>query len=128
MPSTVKDQNPGFCVPLYVFIFVGALGVDWFYLSRGNAGYIIVGIIKLLISLGCCIGWPFILVGVGKKSRSYLLIGNTVNIILTTISVIWWLTDWIRVLANVFYDGNAATLQPWWYDYYYYRMPNRYFK
>ena len=32
--------------------FVGILGVDWFYLSAGNAGYIIAGIFKLITGGG----------------------------------------------------------------------------
>lgn len=109
-----------------VSFFVGTLGIDWFVLSRGNAGYIIAGIIKLIISFGCCIGWPLILVSAAKKSRNYIVTGNVINVIFTAISVIWWLTDWIRILANVFRDGNGAPLQPWGYDYYYNnRMPYR---
>jgi TM2 domain-containing membrane protein YozV len=60
--------------------FVGIFGVDWFYLSLGNAAYIIAGIIKL-ITFG----------GFG----------------------IWWIIDWIRILANAFQDGNGFYLQDW---------------
>jgi hypothetical protein len=109
-----------------VSFFVGTLGIDWFVLSRGNAGYIIAGIIKLIISFGCCIGWPLLLLGVNKKSRQYILIGNVINVTLTATSLIWWLIDWIRILSNVFYDGNGASLKPWGYDYYFYnRIPYR---
>ena len=57
--------------------FVGGLGVDWFYLSAGDAGYIVAGIFKL-ITFG----------GLG----------------------IWWLVDWIRILADGFSDGNGMDL------------------
>jgi len=26
---------------------------------------------------------------------------------------IWWIIDWIRILANDFYDGNGIQLQDW---------------
>jgi hypothetical protein len=101
-----------------VSFFVGPLGVDWFLLSRGNAGYIVAGIIKLLVSLACGIGWPVVLLNASKKKPKQIAIANIFNIILTATAIIWWLTDWIRVLSNVFYDGNEAPLQPWGYDYY----------
>ena len=101
-----------------VSFFVGPLGVDWFLLSRGNAGYIVTGIIKLLISLVCAIGWPLVFLNASKKKPKQVAIANIFNIIVTAASVIWWLTDWIRVLADVFYDGHGAPLQPWGYDYY----------
>jgi hypothetical protein len=41
--------------------FVGVLGVDWFYLSNGDAGYIIAGIFKLITGGGlgfwCIVDW-----------------------------------------------------------------------
>jgi TM2 domain-containing membrane protein YozV len=108
--------------------FVGTFGVDWFYLSRGNAGYIIAGIIKVIISLGCFIGWPLALMSSkSEKTRRNVAFGNVINAIFTAASVIWWLTDWIRILSNVFYDGNGVPLQPWGYDYdFYNRIPFRY--
>jgi TM2 domain-containing membrane protein YozV len=106
--------------------FVGIFGVEWFYLSRGNPGYIIAGIIKLIISSGCCIGWPLVRMATVKTSRKYVVMGNVINAGLTLISVLWWLTDWIRILANAFHDGNGAPLQPWGYDYDSYRIPYRY--
>jgi hypothetical protein len=101
-----------------VSFFVGTLGVDWFVLSKGNAGYIVAGIVKLIISLGCCVAWPLMLRNASKKSRQQMVLSNAINIIMTATSLIWWLTDWIRILSDVFYDGNGAPLQPWGYDYY----------
>ena len=98
--------------------FVGIFGVDWFYLSRGNGGYIVVGIIKALISLGCMIGWPIVIINISKKKPNLLVVANVINVILSVTSFVWWLTDWIRVLADVFYDGHRAPLQPWGYSYY----------
>merc|ERR1712141_286513 len=55
----------------------GFFGADWFYLSFGNAVYIVAGLFKL-----------FTLGGLG----------------------IWWLTDWIRVLVDIFPDANGNPL------------------
>lgn len=60
--------------------FVGGLGIDWFYLCRKNAGYIVGGIFKLLTLGGCGV---------------------------------WWLVDWIRILADAFPDGNGFDLRNW---------------
>jgi hypothetical protein len=107
-----------------VSFFVGIFGIDWFVLSQGNAGYIIAGIIKLLISLGCMTGWPIVIVRLSKKKPNLTIPANIINVILSVTSFIWWLTDWIRILANVFYDGNGAPLQPWG-DNNYDRIPYR---
>ena len=98
--------------------FVGIFGVDWFYLSRGHGGYIAAGIIKLLISLGCMFGWPVAIGHIAQKKPNSLMLVNIINVLLTVTSVIWWLTDWIRILADVFYDGYGAPLQYWGYNYY----------
>ena len=62
-----------FCVSF----FGGCFGADWFYLARGNSGYIVAGVFKL-----CTLG------GFG----------------------VWWLVDWIRVLAGTFPDGSGVSL------------------
>lgn len=108
-----------------VSFFVGMFGVDWFVLSRGNAGYIVAGIIKLLISFGCCIGWPIVFSNRDTKSRNNIVFGSFISATLTIASVIWWLTDWIRILSEAFYDGNGAPLQRWDYYDYYQRFPYR---
>lgn len=108
-----------------VSFFVGILGIDWFLLSRGNPGYIVAGMIKMIISLGFCFGWVFIVRNASRKDRKQLFVGYVISIVLTATSIIWWLTDWIRVLADVFYDGNGAPLQPWGYEYFYERTPYR---
>lgn len=64
-------------VAFLVSFFVGEFGVDWFYLARGNANYIVAGVFKIL-TIGCC--------------------------------GIWWLVDWIRILAGSFDDGNGIAL------------------
>ncbi len=37
--------------------FLGGLGVDWFVLAKGNAGYIVAGVFKLLTLGGLGIWW-----------------------------------------------------------------------
>ena len=49
-------QRKSELIAFLVSFFVGGLGVDWFYLARGNAGYIVGGVFKLL-TLGCCGIW-----------------------------------------------------------------------
>ena len=61
-------------------ILLGTFGADWFYLARGDGGYIAAGVFKLL-TLG--------------------------------FAGIWWLVDWIRILADGFADGNGVALEPW---------------
>lgn len=96
--------------------FVGVFGIDWFVLSRSNSGYIIAGIIKLIITLICVISWPITIRRFSKKDSSVLSISNIISVLLSLTTFIWWLTDWIRVLAGVFKDGNGAPLQPWTYQ------------
>lgn len=44
-------------VTFLISFFVGTLGVDWFYLARGNSCYNCGGAGKLLTCGGCCIWW-----------------------------------------------------------------------
>ncbi|KAI8804997.1 hypothetical protein BJ742DRAFT_741721 [Cladochytrium replicatum] len=67
-------------VAFLVSLFVGELGVDWFILAKGNAGYIVAGVFKLLTGGG---------------------------------AGIWWLVDWIRILAGSFPDGNGVPIGDW---------------
>lgn len=110
-----------------VSFFVGYLGVDWFVLSRGNAGYVVVGVVKMFLLFAACFTWFLSAKNRSEKSRNRRFLPLVAAIVLTSVSVIWWLTDWIRVLADVFYDGYGAPLQPWEYNYYDRRPPpNRY--
>lgn len=71
-----RSQLVGFLLSF----FVGYLGVDWFYLARGNGWYICAGVFKILTLSACGI---------------------------------WWLVDWIRMVADAFPDGNGVSLFSW---------------
>ncbi len=94
-----------------ISIYVGIFGVDWFYLSRGNIGYIVGGICKLLISCGCCTGWPLLTFRKRRLSGIMIMIGYAINILFSSISLAWWVIDWARILANKFPDGNGVKLK-----------------
>ena len=64
-------------VAFLLSMFLGGLGVDWFYLSAGNGGYIVGGVFKLITGGGLGL---------------------------------WWLVDWIRILAGTFNDGEGMEL------------------
>ena len=48
--SVEKEEGKGKSklAAFLISLFLGELGVDWFYLSGGGAGYIVAGIFKLL--------------------------------------------------------------------------------
>merc|ERR1719431_1932772 len=70
--------------------FLGGFGADWFYLSRGYFSYILVGIVKFLLIQfkGCACSISF---GFGEDFHIPISFG-----------CIWWVVDWIRILANNF--------------------------
>merc|ERR1719244_1852000 len=79
-------------VAFLVSFFVGRFGVDWFYLSRGDVVYIVVGVVKFFLigSAGVCRG----------KGQWVVRVGI----------FIWWVVDWARILANFFPDGKGNSL------------------
>lgn len=77
-PCTYKQKDK--VAAFLLSLFLGEFGADWFYLARGDDGYIVAGVFKLL-TIG----------GLG----------------------VWWLVDWIRVLADSFDDGNGYPIGPW---------------
>jgi hypothetical protein len=92
----------------FILSFIaGCTGIDWFVLSRKDSLYILCGILKLLISTGCCIWSPL---AAKSKSQSATTAASCLSVSLTLIAFIWWLVDWIRVLFNSFPDGNGASL------------------
>ena len=59
-------------------------------------------------------------VGIFGADWFYLSVSNGVYIIVGLIKLItlgacgiWWIIDWIRLLANAFPDGNGIPLQDW---------------
>jgi hypothetical protein len=86
---------------------VGSAGVDWFVLSRRDSLYILCGILKFLISAGCCIWSPL---AARSKSKTATTAASCLSVSLTLIAFIWWLIDWIRILFNHFPDGNGVAL------------------
>jgi len=96
---------------ILISIYFGIFGVDWFYLSRGNGRYIVIGICKLLISCGCCSGWPLLTLGTRRFSAIMIMMGYMVTILFSLTSLCWWVIDWARILANKFPDGNGFELK-----------------
>ncbi|CAF1173986.1 unnamed protein product [Adineta ricciae] len=89
-------------------LFVGSFGADWFYLSRSTAKYIVAGVFKILVSCGCCCS--MLAAGCGKES-SIGAFFRCLRVLAGIASSIWWLTDWIRILAGSFPDGNGIALK-----------------
>ena len=103
---------------------VGATGADWFYLAKGNVGYIIAGIIKLIIflliiALPCGFYWYLFCHCLGnERKREFDIyfakrIITVILIIILVLVAIWWLVDWIRILTESFKDGNNVSLKNW---------------
>lgn len=100
-------------VAFLLSFFVGVFGVDWFVLSRGKTAYIVIGVVKLVVTLACALGWPILVGNLSKKKDELVSIATSINVTLSLTSFLWWLTDWTRILADLFHDGNGAPLQPW---------------
>jgi hypothetical protein len=94
--------------------FTGAFGVDWFYLSHGDFGYITAGILKLLLSCGCCCAWPLTYFGPEiQNSESVKAKLRGVSTCFTLLAFAWWIVDWARILGNRFPDGRGVSLTTW---------------
>jgi hypothetical protein len=92
----------------FVLSFImGSVGMDWFILSRKDNLYILCGILKLLVSASCCIWNPLAARSTNKNAATA---ASCLSVTLTLISFIWWFVDWIRILLNIFPDGNGAAL------------------
>jgi TM2 domain-containing membrane protein YozV len=89
-------------IAFLVSFFVGSLGVDWFYLSCGNAGYIVAGVFKLLLACGCCGGWPLVAFGAARDSTKLVNMGRMANSLFSLGSFVWWIVDWARILTEKF--------------------------
>ena len=54
-PCVVEMKNK--VTALLLSLIVGSFGADWFYLSKGAAGYIVAGIFKLITLGGLGVWW-----------------------------------------------------------------------
>lgn len=113
-----KEKVIAFCLSF----FIGFFGADWFYLAAGNGVYVFAGIMKLLTGmfffLGCI---PLLIAGLfAGLSRDSIFgrVGTIVGVILITLmllfvstSILWYFIDWIRILTDVFKDGNNIGLK-----------------
>lgn len=117
MNNSCSYQQRSKTTALLISIYSGIFGADWFYLSRGRSGYIVVGICKLIISCGCCSGWPLLMLGAHRLSDIIITIGYIISMLFSLISLAWWIIDWTRILANKFPDGNGIELKHF-YEYF----------
>jgi hypothetical protein len=118
--SNITDKT-GYCnydqcskqTAFFFSFFAGVFGADWFYLSRSNLGYIISGILKLLLGCGCCGAWSLTYFGPEiQNSESVKAKLRGVSICFSLLAFAWWIVDWARILNNRFPDGNGVGLFP----------------
>jgi hypothetical protein len=76
--------------------FLGPTGADWFYLSRGQALYIFMGVFKMFAG-------PLLTVLVSNDAKTRLIF-----LVLWLVTV--WLFDVVRLLLCAFPDGNGMPL------------------
>lgn len=91
----------------FISLFLGGAGMDWFILSRNNNLYILTGLLKFLVSIAACIWNRLALI---SRTETSMIVAGCFGITLSFISLIWWFTDWMRVLLNNFSDGNGVPL------------------
>lgn len=88
-------------------VFFGWLGVDWFILARGNGLYNGLGVLKFVLSTFLSCFWtPCCLKPLGPC-------GLDIAKLLEAGSFVWCFTDSIRILVNVFPDGNNVSIGTW---------------
>ena len=109
-PCSYKQENK--LTSFLISFFVGVLGIDWFVLSKGSARYIVTGVVKLILSCGCCANICSFLGQVFKEIEERLCVCLSI-ILFSCGSGVWYLVDLIRILADAFPDGNGAPLEPW---------------
>ena len=107
-------------------LIIGSTGADWYYLNAGNPVYVLIGVVKCMMSI----------IGVvakiqGKKKIQQVIIhrvfGNKLDgrtnlklvfivlgiLLLGVVNFSWWLADWVRILMNTFIDGSGQPLLDW---------------
>lgn len=89
-------------------LFIGWLGVGRFYL-----GYNFAGVVKLIFGIfGCC--GASLMFGKHKASggEMTMCVGFVVvaMVVMFFVSLIWWLADWISILAGTLHDVDGKPL------------------
>jgi len=105
-------QQPDKLTAFLLSLFLGTVGADWFYLSNGDAGYVVAGIGKLFMTFGnccsyCCAACAGIC-GEHLQSKAVILCLGCMPCFFGLGSSIWWLVDWIRILCDAFADSNGV--------------------
>jgi hypothetical protein len=103
--------------------FVGAFGVDWFYLAEGNTNYIICGVFKLLTGVSfifggiglCCSG---VCAASRRSTAEKLGLGlmacvSILVVVCSAANAVWIIVDVVRILLDKFKDGNGLDLKNW---------------
>ena len=102
-----KEKGSSKLVAFLLSFFVGGFGADWFYLSRGDADFIIIGILKCFITgilpffLFCC-GMSCYAIYQDRQHWFWDGMMCVIPILAFPISTgsIWWLVDWIRIISG----------------------------
>merc|ERR1712025_787896 len=91
-------------VAFLLSFFLGGLGIDWFYLSIGTAGYICAGIAKIIF----VVITPICGKAMMSSGDGMAVCGGCCLCIMP--GLVWCLADWIRILTGAFPDGNGMEL------------------
>ena len=89
--------------------FLGGFGADWFYLSRGVASYIIVGMVKMLLMISQ-VRCSYTTEEGTEHRLECECCGRCGRLVIVCSIFIWWVVDWMRILDNNFPDGIGMKL------------------
>ena len=109
----MKTKRSGFVISL----LLGFLGGDWFYLSKGNFNYILTGFTKMILAfvgtiLPLFLSCVYNIQSDGSRITLFVLLSSLI-VLITTGNCIWWIIDWVRILTDLFKDGNGYGLLDW---------------
>ncbi len=97
---------------LFIASFLGGwTGVDWFILARGNTDYKVTGAFKLILSFIVFVFFCRAMCSVRRGDPYEELVIVILVFFISTASFCWWMIDWIRILDDLFPDGNGIGLQ-----------------
>lgn len=109
--TTSNQCGHGKCVPDGPGLYVCQCEVGWIdhdgicnYQQRSKLDAFLISL--LVGELG--IDWFYLAYG----NRIYVLAGIFKLMTIGCVGI-WWIIDWIRILADGFLDGNGVVLQPW---------------